>query len=92
LQGPLHKVIAAALDAASLAGYREVTIPAIRTGVMLGTVEKTAGQAVGELFRGIDDHFTRNPDSNILKFTFVIYGQNAVMQEIAGKMPTLFLN
>ena len=49
LESALHKVVYAALEAAGEAGYTDVSLPAIRTGVMLGAVEKDARQAVGKL-------------------------------------------
>ena len=41
LKSELHDVIFCGLYAADEAGFRLVTIPAIRTGVMLGVVEKS---------------------------------------------------
>jgi O-acetyl-ADP-ribose deacetylase (regulator of RNase III) len=53
LKGPLHAVIIAALTAAEDAGYKTASLPAIRTGVMLGIVEKDTEAAAVEIVRGI---------------------------------------
>jgi O-acetyl-ADP-ribose deacetylase (regulator of RNase III) len=80
LQGPLHEVIYAALEAAGKAGYTSVSLPAIRTGVMLGVVEKDAKQAVVELLAGITDYYEDNPDSMLNSITFVIYDGGEVLK------------
>jgi O-acetyl-ADP-ribose deacetylase (regulator of RNase III) len=78
LQGPLHEVIYAALEAAGKAGYATVSLPAIRTGVMLGVVEKDARQAVAELLFGITEYFKDNPNSSVSDLIFVIYDSQEV--------------
>ncbi len=78
LEGPLHNVVYAALEAAGAAGYTSVSLPAIRTGVMLGTVEKNARDAVAELLFGITEYYKDNPNSSVSNLTFVIYDSQEV--------------
>ena len=73
LKSDLHKVVYAALQAAGEAGYTKVSLPAIRTGVMLGIVEKDAKTAVDELGKGITSYYKDFPDSPISNITFVVY-------------------
>jgi O-acetyl-ADP-ribose deacetylase (regulator of RNase III) len=53
LRSELRDVIARGLEEADGAGFKKVTIPAIRTGVMLGAVEKSLEQVVDEYMKGI---------------------------------------
>jgi O-acetyl-ADP-ribose deacetylase (regulator of RNase III) len=92
LKSPLNKVVTAALKAASKAGYRHVTMPTIRTGVMLGVVEKDAKTAVGELLRGIDNFFTEEPETSIEHFTFVIFRQPQVLAGLEADIRLITAN
>ncbi|MCX6778918.1 MAG: macro domain-containing protein, partial [Candidatus Magasanikbacteria bacterium] len=49
LQQRLREIIYAGLTAADGAGFKTVTIPTIRMGVMLGAVEHTVEEAVEEM-------------------------------------------
>jgi O-acetyl-ADP-ribose deacetylase (regulator of RNase III) len=53
LRSELSDVIAIGLEEADTAGFKKVTIPAIRTGVMLGAVEKSLEQVADEYMKGI---------------------------------------
>jgi O-acetyl-ADP-ribose deacetylase len=86
LQSPLSKVVYAALKAASDAGYQSVSLPAIRTGVMLGTVEPNASAAAVELLRGLAKFFDEHPDSPIQNIVFVIFRQPDVLKELDANM------
>ncbi|MBI2062436.1 MAG: hypothetical protein HYT64_01985 [Candidatus Yanofskybacteria bacterium] len=50
LKRPLHQVIYDGLRAASDAGFKSVSLPPVRMGVMLGVVEKSVNEAVAEMF------------------------------------------
>ena len=65
LQQPLNKIVRGALTAAGDAGYRTVSLPAIRTGVMLGAVEKNAQQAVAEIILGFRSYLDETPGTSI---------------------------
>lgn len=80
--GPLRKVISSALQAAGEAGYHKVSLPAIRTNVMLGVVEKDAREAVGELLTGITEYFHDNPDSSLNHIIFVIFDGNSEVMKL----------
>jgi O-acetyl-ADP-ribose deacetylase (regulator of RNase III) len=92
LKTPLNEVVTEALKAASKMGYRSVSLPAIRTGVMLGIVEKDAKTAVGELLRGIDNFYIQDPETSIEHFTFVIFRQAEVYQEIQQAVKNFAIN
>ena len=72
LHGPLSKVVIAGLVGADRAGYETVSLPAIRTGVMLGAVEKDAAAAAKEIFAAIKEFASRSPKS-LKSVTLVIY-------------------
>lgn len=59
LKSELRGVIARGLEEADVAGFKKVTIPAIRTGVMLGAVEKSLEQVVDEYMKGIKRYVGR---------------------------------
>lgn len=82
LEGPLREVVSVALQAAGNAGYTTVSLPAIRTGVMLGVVEDCAATAVGELLTGIRNHYTDFPNSPISSISFVVYESGEVLKLI----------
>ncbi|TSC52331.1 MAG: Uncharacterized protein LiPW41_542 [Parcubacteria group bacterium LiPW_41] len=84
LEGPLGKVIFSALRAASEAGYKHVSIPTIRMGVMSGVVEKTPKEALTELIKGITEFFKSYPQSCIEKMTFVVYNQPNIISIISS--------
>ena len=94
----LNQIIQAALSGANTYGYKHVSLPAIRTGVMLGVVEPNAEQAVIQLLRGIDQHFVDFPDSTVEHITFVIWEpmlvheNNPTPQSIGGRLKQKLLN
>jgi O-acetyl-ADP-ribose deacetylase (regulator of RNase III) len=53
LEQPLRNIVSTALKAADEAGYKAVSLPTIRMGVMLGQVEKTKEEAAREMAEGI---------------------------------------
>lgn len=85
LQTPLHDVIYRALEAANDAGYKSVSLPAIRTGVMLGKVEKDAKSAVVELLKGILEFYNDFPNSNLESLTFVLFTGGEVYNQLENQ-------
>jgi O-acetyl-ADP-ribose deacetylase (regulator of RNase III) len=83
LQGPLRNIVQRSLYAVSQAGYRTVSLPAIRTGVMLGVVEKTAKLAVQELLTGVRDFLVQNPTA-IQEIHFVVFRDETVYRLLAS--------
>lgn len=82
LEGPLNKVILAALIAASDAGYTTISIPAIRTGVMLGTVEKNAAEAALQTVIGLKA-FAASNTGPLKQMTLVVYNQPDIFDALA---------
>jgi O-acetyl-ADP-ribose deacetylase (regulator of RNase III) len=72
LESPLQDVILAGLKAADDAGFATVTLPAMRTGVMAGEVEKTVKATVEAMRKGVERFLEQGPTS-VKHITFVIY-------------------
>jgi O-acetyl-ADP-ribose deacetylase (regulator of RNase III) len=72
LQQPLHDIVMAGLKAADEAGYKSVTLPTIRMGVMLGVVEKSVQEAFREMRMGVKT--AQRELKNLETVTFVVYG------------------
>lgn len=70
LQQPLGNIVFNGLLAASNAGFASVTLPAIRTGVMLGRFERTKQAAVFAIGEGVRRFIQSGGDLDI---TFVVY-------------------
>jgi O-acetyl-ADP-ribose deacetylase (regulator of RNase III) len=85
LRTPLRDVVYKAFEAVGNAGYKTVSLPAIRTGVMLGTVEPDAQSAVAELLAGIIEYFGDYPDSSVSDITFVIYASGDVYNQLEAQ-------
>jgi O-acetyl-ADP-ribose deacetylase (regulator of RNase III) len=81
LQRPLREIIGAGLDAADREGFKTVTLPTIRMGVMLGVVEKTPNDALIEMVMAIKEFYESHPKS-LNKITFVVYGDEAVADKL----------
>jgi O-acetyl-ADP-ribose deacetylase (regulator of RNase III) len=82
LEGPLSAVIIAALTAADSAHYRTVSLPAIRTGVMLGRVEKDASAAAREIVTGIEAFMAARPNY-LEEMTIVVYNATEIFDALA---------
>jgi len=82
LEGPLSAVIIAALTAANDAGYKTISLPAIRTGVMLGTVEKDASEAARQTVIGFEA-FASAHTGSLTEVTLVVYNQPNIFDALA---------
>lgn len=71
LQRPLHDIVMAGLRAADKAGFKSVTLPTIRMGVMLGAVENSTEEAVREMALGVKASVRSL--KNLESVTFVVY-------------------
>ena len=60
-----------------------VTIPAIRTGVMLGVVESSMSEVVQEIVMGITRFESNYLNSNIKEVVFVVYNNDAFEGELS---------
>ena len=88
LRSELRNVIAIGLNEADLSGFETISIPAIRTGVMLGAVEKSLEQVVDEYIMGIKRYVSRKivkgQTPGIKELVFVTYN-NPELEEILSK-------
>lgn len=74
LEGPLNAIIISALTAASKAGYKKISLPAIRTGVMLGAVEKNTEETAYQTVIGFET-FAATHTGSLTEATLVVYNQ-----------------
>lgn len=85
LKCPLHEVVYNGLKAASDAGFKSVSLPTVRMGIMLGVVEKSINEAVAEMAKGVKKFLAK---SNVLKsITFVVYNDpktQSLLQKALG--------
>ena len=79
LKGKLNEIIFNGLVAAADANFASVSLPTIRMGVMLGVVEKSKEEAVGEMVKGINRFLKAKPDSSIKELTFVVYNDPEIL-------------
>ena len=88
LKGPLHEIVQNGLTTASDEGFKTVTLPTIRMGVMLGVVEKSKEEAVDEMVKGVKLFLKKNPKTSIENITFVVYvdpdTQEMLQRKLAG--------
>lgn len=87
LQRKLREIVYNGLKAASEAGFKTVTIPAIRMGVMLGVVEATINEAVTEIATGVRAFVDENPGTSLQKITFVIYNDQKAIELLQRALP-----
>jgi len=80
LQGKLSSIVYNGLKAASDAGFKTVSLPTIRMGVMLGAVEKSVEEAVSEMALGVKSFQNEGGDLDI---TFVVYNDPATEQKLS---------
>ncbi len=85
-----QKVIFRGLQAADQAGYRKVSLPTIRMGVMLGMVERSAEEAARETAAGMQMFLDSSP-KNVRELFFVVYNdattKRALQSLIADMLP-----
>ncbi len=86
LQRSLAEVVYDGLKGASNAGFKSVSIPTIRMGVMLGVVEKTLEEAVVGMSKGVRSFLKKNPDTTLEKITFVVYNDKKVQSLLQGAL------
>lgn len=84
LQRPLREVVLAGLRAADEAGFKTVTLPTIRMGVMLGAVEKTVQKAVEEMVAAVTAF--KDNASSVESVTFVVYNDDNTQRLLADAL------
>ncbi len=83
LQQPLGNIVFNGLLAASNAGFASVTLPAIRTGVMLGRFERTKQAAVFAIGEGVRRFIRSGGDLDI---TFVVYSDRETQDLLSSTL------
>lgn len=78
LRRSLAEVVYDGLKGASDAGFKSVSLPTIRMGVMLGAVEKTLEEAVVGISTGVRSFLKKNPDTSLESITFVVYNDKKI--------------
>lgn len=73
LKRALFEIVYNGLKAASDAGFKSVSLPTIRMGVMLGVVEKSVEEAVAGMSVGVRQFLKKNPNTTLENITFVVY-------------------
>ena len=86
LEGRLSDIIYNGLKAASDAGYSSVTLPTIRMGVMLGVVEKSVDEAIGEMADAIRRFRADHPKTNLSDIKFVVYNDPATESKLKAML------
>jgi hypothetical protein len=74
------------LEEAERQEFFSVTLPAIRTGVMAGVVEKTVGEALQAMADGIADFVASGPQ-HVGKITIVVFRDPDSVGELREKIP-----
>jgi len=80
LQSSLNQVVFKGLEAAGNAGFKSVTIPAIRTGVMLGAREKSLKEVADKFHLGVENYLEAHPNTSLREITFVIYNNSGFLE------------
>jgi O-acetyl-ADP-ribose deacetylase (regulator of RNase III) len=85
LEGPLSDIIYNGLKAAFNAGYKTVSLPTIRMGVMIGQVEKTADEAMVQIAEGVRRFLEKSP-TGFERITFVVYKSPELQQKLENAL------
>jgi len=83
LRLPLSDIVAAGLKAADKAGFKSVTLPAIRMGVAIGEVEKSAKEVVEEIVIGVNNVI--EGFRNLESVTFVVFNDPQIETLLAAE-------
>jgi O-acetyl-ADP-ribose deacetylase (regulator of RNase III) len=78
LKQPLREIVTAALREAERRQLSSITLPTIRTGVMVGVYEPTAQAALDEMAIAVRQFVATSPQME--RITFVIYNDSPSMQ------------
>jgi O-acetyl-ADP-ribose deacetylase (regulator of RNase III) len=81
LQRPLRDLVTLALQEAENRHLTHVTLPAMRTGVMAGVVEKTPALAIEAMVEAIKTFVESNP-TYVAQITVVIYGDSSLEEHM----------
>jgi O-acetyl-ADP-ribose deacetylase (regulator of RNase III) len=91
LKQSLDKIIYKGLNASNKQGYQSIALPAIRTGVAAGFVEKTSEEAINKMGEGIARFMTNNSKSIKLEnIQFVIHNDKEMQRLMEDRLACLF--
>lgn len=83
LQSPLNEVVYAGLQASNNEGYKMITVPTIRMGVMNGVVEKTPEEAIAKMTLGVHDFLNDYARKTSLEnLNFVVYNDTRLARQL----------
>jgi O-acetyl-ADP-ribose deacetylase (regulator of RNase III) len=88
---PLGDLVVAGIAAAA-AGIRRIALPAMRTGVMLGSYEPTVLAAAREMHRGVNQFFAQGGPVMAIVVYHNSLAQEALQQELLCSGPAAQLN
>lgn len=86
LEGPLRDIVFNGLVTADAQGFKSVSIPTIRMGVMLGAVEKSLDEAISEIGEGVRRFLARNASPSLKQITFVVYNDVQTEEALKSKL------
>ena len=75
LETELNTLVTTALVAAQISGFKFISLPLMRTGVMIGLVEKTIEEVAKQMATGISVFARMYPESPML-INVVVYNRN----------------
>jgi len=85
LESPLNKIIYAGLERANNEGYQNILLPAIRMGVMAGTIEKTPQEATEEIALGLKNFLGKYSKKTKLEdIKFVVYNNSNLARDMSS--------
>jgi O-acetyl-ADP-ribose deacetylase (regulator of RNase III) len=87
-----REVINKGLETANGAGFEAVLIPAIRTGVFLGIIERTPDEIANEYILGILRFLRNNRDSGIRNIKLVIFRNEQFKTLLENKIASVIKN
>jgi len=79
LQTPLRNVVSKGLECANGFRYETVTIPVMRSGVMMGIVEKTKESVANQIQHGIDDFYGSICKPSVKEIKIVVYNDSEMV-------------
>lgn len=83
LRNPVSDVVCAGLEAAHKQGYKSVSLPAIRMGVLAGKVERTPIETVQKIREGVEKFGrTYGANTSLKQITFVVYNDPETQKKI----------
>ena len=83
---PLSEIVLKGLQAADAAGFKSVTLPALRTGWNFGLLEKTYEQVVAETVKGVNE-FLKAGRKSVEKIALVVHQNPRLLSLFSAVRP-----